>query len=96
MDALKVQLLINSGMAWTLEGAVGRACMAAIDDGACMLGPAPRTDYYGNTVPSRTQVKAGTRGSREFVVKFFGEQHAQDLELLPAEPTLDILAPVLF
>jgi hypothetical protein len=61
------QELINSGMAWRLEGSVGRSAMAMIEDGQCMLGEEGHRDYYGNYVPSRTEVKAGTKGSPEFV-----------------------------
>jgi hypothetical protein len=60
---LTIQDLINSGMAWRLEGAVGRQCMAAIDNGAAILGKTSQRDYYGNRIPSRTEVKSGTKGS---------------------------------
>lgn len=40
----------NRGIAWHLEGAVGRAAMAAIEDGACILGPTSTTDYWGNQI----------------------------------------------
>lgn len=61
-----MQELIDSGMAWRLEGSVGRAAMGLINDGRCMLGEEGHTDYYGNYVPSRTEVLAGTKGSSEF------------------------------
>lgn len=60
------QRLINSGDAWKLEGSVGRACMALIKAGYCMLGLKGHKDYYGNYVPSRFEVKAGTKGSRKY------------------------------
>lgn len=62
-----LQSLIDSGLAWTLQGRVGRAAMAAIDDGRCALGPESRTDYYGNRIPARTEVEAGSLGSAEYV-----------------------------
>ncbi len=62
-----MQELINSGMAWRLEGSVGRAAMGLIEAGECMLGEEGHQDYWGNYVPSRTEVKAGTKGSPEFV-----------------------------
>ncbi len=65
------QALINSGDAWKLEGSVGRTAMDMIRNGQCMLGEEGHTDYYGNYVPSRTEVQAGTKGSPEFV-----EDHA--------------------
>lgn len=61
------QALINSGDAWRLEGHVGRTAMGFIDSGQCMLGEVGHRDYYGNYVPSRYEVKSGTKGSRQFV-----------------------------
>jgi hypothetical protein len=57
------QRLINSGAAWQLEGSIGRACMNAIESGYCILGTVGHRDYYGNYVPSRYEVKSGTKGS---------------------------------
>lgn len=61
-----MQELINSGTAWQLEGSVGRSAMALIESGECMLGEEGHRDYYGNYVPSRHEVKAGTKGSSEY------------------------------
>lgn len=61
------QHLINSGTAWRLEGHVGRTAMSLIEDGYCMLGEEGHKDYWGNYVPSRTEVEPGTPGSPEFV-----------------------------
>lgn len=61
-----LQDLINSGQAWHLEGSIGRAAMAAIEEGACVLGVDGHRDYWGNYVPSRTEVKPGTKGSVEY------------------------------
>ena len=60
------QNLINSGTAWKLEGHVGRTAMALIESGECILGEAGHRDYYGNYVPSRTEVAPGTKGSVEY------------------------------
>jgi len=65
-EALKLQELIDSGMAWRLEGAVGRACYAAIEAGYCMLGEEAHKDYWGTPVPSRFDVEPGTVGSRGY------------------------------
>jgi hypothetical protein len=59
----ELQNLINSGQAWRMEGSVGRACMRAIEDGECVLGTKGHKDYYGSYVPSRFEVKSGTKGS---------------------------------
>jgi hypothetical protein len=62
-----LQKLINDGQAWKFQGAYGRAMMDAIERGVCALGPKPASDYYGNRIPSRFEVKPGTKGSVEFV-----------------------------
>jgi len=61
------QKLINSGMAWKLEGSVGRFAMNLIENGYCSLGVKGHRDYYGNYVPSRYEVQKGTKGSIQFV-----------------------------
>lgn len=80
MSTQGCQNLINSGKAWIFEGHVGRVCMQAIEEGACLLGNVPHKDYYGNRIPSRTEVKEGTKGSRGYVVDRMGEDHAKMLE----------------
>lgn len=59
----QMQKLINSGMAWKLEGSFGREAMALLESGDCILGLKGHYDYYGNYVPSRFEVKSGTKGS---------------------------------
>ena len=76
-DGYDAQSLINSGMAWKLEGSIGRQCMQLINAGQCMLGKQDYRDYWGNHVPSRDQVKAGTKGSFDFVADRFGIEHAE-------------------
>lgn len=66
-SAEAVQRLINAH-AWTLEGSVGRAMMAAIEDGACVLGLTSTRDFYGSYIPSRFEVKQGTKGSVAFML----------------------------
>lgn len=63
----KYQKLINSGLCWRLEGSIGRFAMGLIEAGYCYLGVKGCRDYWGNYIPSRTEVKPGTKGSREFV-----------------------------
>lgn len=59
----QMQDYINSGMAWKLEGSVGRTAMAMLESGACMLPEVQCKDYYGNTVPSRNDLREGTKGT---------------------------------
>jgi hypothetical protein len=61
-----MQALINNGNAWRMEGAIGRQAMDLIDAGLCVLGETKQTGSYGNIVPSRFDVKPGTKGSLEY------------------------------
>lgn len=74
------QRLINSGDAWKLEGHVGRTAMGLIEAGQCILGVRDHRDFWGNHVPSRTQVQAGTKGSYEYSVKRAGKEHADKMK----------------
>ena len=60
------QGLINTGQAWRLGGAVGREAMELINEGMCVLGRKSQKDFYGNVVPSRYDVKDGTKGSEKY------------------------------
>lgn len=77
-DTDGLQALINAGM-WSLQGSMGRAMMGAIEDGRCMLGPNGATDYWGNHIPGRDDVQAGSKGSYDYVVDRFGKDHADHL-----------------
>lgn len=66
-QVLVYQHLIDTGQAWSLEGHVGRTAMRLIEDGFCVLGPEPHVDFWGNRIPSRHEVEAGTKGSASFV-----------------------------
>ena len=76
-----IQRAINSG-SWSMPGSYGRAMMDAIEGGQCMLGPNQARDYYGNFIPSRDMVKAGTKGSKDFVAEHAGAERADYLEAL--------------
>jgi len=67
-----IQTAINTGL-WGLQGSYGRAMMAAIEEGYCLLGQNDTHDYWGNHIPSRDQVQAGTKGSFYFVAEQCGE-----------------------
>jgi len=74
-----LQRTINSGL-WGLQGSYGRAMMDAISAGLCMLGKSEARDYYGNHIPSRDQVQAGTKGSYDFVAAERGQDWAELME----------------
>ena len=69
----ELQELINSGMVWKLEGVFGRAAMESLRSGACYLPKIAYSDYYGNRVPSRDEIKAGTTGSIELSKLFYSK-----------------------
>jgi predicted secreted protein len=60
---IDMQEKINSGLCWKLEGSYGRAAMALLESGACMLPEKQHKDYYGNIVPSRNDLQEGTKGT---------------------------------
>ena len=70
----EAQELIDNGNAWRFEGSVGRACKAALESGACMLGDRPQTDAYGHRVPARGEVEPGTEGSPEYCNERYAAQ----------------------
>jgi hypothetical protein len=74
-----IQRAINGGL-WSLQGSYGRAMMQAISDGWCLLGTDSFNDYYGNRIPSRTEVKEGTKGSPEYVLEHRGQEWLDFLE----------------
>ena len=76
-----IQNAINSGM-WGLQGSYGRTMMEAINSGYCLLGKSRASDYYGNVIPSRDDVKAGTKGSYEFVADAMGVEYADAMAAL--------------
>ena len=73
-----IQRAINGGL-WGLQGSYGRTMMQAIKDGYCLLGQNDTHDYYGNHIPSRHEVKAGTKGSFDYVAKAYSEGWAQHM-----------------
>ncbi len=75
------QRLINSH-AWNMPGATGRAMMQEIEAGNCMLGHTGCRDFWGNYVPARDEVKAGTKGSFEFVEGRAGQIQADAMACL--------------
>lgn len=67
----KMQELIDSGLVWKLEGSMGREAMALLESGACMLPKKSYRDYYGNKIPSRDELKSGTKGTYQNSLNFY-------------------------
>ena len=70
-----IQRAINSG-SWSLQGSYGRTMMDAITSGHCLLGTDRERDYWGSKIPSRFDVKSGTKGSFEYVADAMGKDWA--------------------
>jgi hypothetical protein len=75
-----VQRAINSGSAWSFQGSYGRTMMAAIESGRCLLGKDGARDYYGNYIPSRDEVREGTKGSISYVEAEMGGDWLFEME----------------
>jgi hypothetical protein len=78
----EIQEQINSGMAWKLEGSVGRFAMNMLENGVCMLPLKSNLDYYGNIVPARNQLKSGTKGSFQNCANFWQKVYDGDFETI--------------
>jgi hypothetical protein len=74
-----IQRAINTG-AWSLQGSYGRTMMEAITYGYCLLGKSSARDYWGNTIPSRDDVKEGSKGSYDYVSGLRGADWAKLME----------------
>lgn len=58
-----LQAAIDTGSIWSMEGSAGRWAMQSIENGEVVLGRRGCRDYWGNYIPSRYEVKRGTKGS---------------------------------
>jgi hypothetical protein len=66
-----IQSYINNGSVWQMEGSMGRKAMELLESGACMLPKKSFTDYYGNRIPSRDDLKQGSKGTYLNAVRFW-------------------------
>jgi hypothetical protein len=66
-----MQEMINSGQVWKMEGSMGHEALVMLEMGACMFPKNPQKDFYGNRVPSRHDLKAGTKGTFKNSVNYF-------------------------
>lgn len=72
-----LQNLIDNGEGWQTESDLGRAIMAALEDGTCVLGPVAHRDYHGNVVPARADVAPGDKGTLEYANRLRAERGAK-------------------
>jgi hypothetical protein len=80
----ETQNQINSGVCWLLEGSVGRFASDMLEIGICMLPKTSHWDYYGNYVPSRDELKKGTKGTFGNAQNFWQKVYDGDLETINA------------
>ncbi len=59
MTATDLQALIDSGRAWRSAGSVGRAAMAAIESGLCVLGVVVRLPIWRKPTGEMVQTIRG-------------------------------------
>jgi hypothetical protein len=76
----QTQEMINNGQCWLMEGSVGRFAADCLRIGVCVLPEDRKRDYYGNTVPSRNDIKAGSNGSLENAQEFWQKVEDGDFE----------------
>ena len=75
---------INTGLCWLMEGSIGRFANDCLESGICILPEVRHRDYYGNTVPSRNDVKEGTKGSLGNSQAFWQKVVDGDFEVIDA------------
>lgn len=73
-----IQASINSGTCWKMEGSTGRFAMSCLESGVCMLPLESRRDFYGSKVPSRNELKSGTKGTFQNSVNFWNRLNNGD------------------
>ena len=76
-----MQKMINSGECWKMEGSYGRSAMDLLETGVCMLPLMPRRDYYGNRVPSRKELRDGTKGTYKNCQNFWMAVENGEIEI---------------
>ena len=66
-----IQSLIDKGLAWHMEGSIGREAMEMLEIGICFLPLKVHRDAYGNRIPKRTELKEGTKGTRLNAINYW-------------------------
>lgn len=78
----KMQEWIDEGIAWKMEGAIGREAMRGLESGKYFLPNESHRDYYGNYIPSREEIRIGTAGSLDNAYDFYqDDNNLWELEL---------------
>jgi hypothetical protein len=72
----EMQRLINNGSVWLMEGSMGREAMRLLECGACMLPTKAFRDAYGNRIPSRYELRAGSKGTYANCIEYYQNNEA--------------------
>ncbi len=62
-EVAKYQELITTGAAWRFKGSVGQSAMTLLRSGICELGEKGHRDFWGNYIPSKSEVRPNTMGA---------------------------------
>jgi len=76
------QNLMNSGDIWKFEGSVGRTASDLLEAGVLVLPEERRSDYYGNVIPARGDLKPGTKGTLQNAQRFWSQVEEGDDEAI--------------
>jgi len=79
-----LQRRVDDGSIWKWEGSTGRWAMDMLQVGVVMLPKVRTYDYYGNTIPSRLEIKTGTKGSFQRCEEFWRGVKNGDIEKIDA------------
>lgn len=78
----QMQEWIDKGYAWSTEGAVGREAMRGLESGMYFLPNQSFTNPYGQHIPSREEIRIGTKGSLDNSYDFYqDDNNLWELEL---------------
>lgn len=79
----QLQDWVDSGVAWHLEGSVGRQASDLLAAGVLVLGPNRTRDYWGTAIPAYTDVldEPDSSGSVANAEAWWAEHDAEDLEV---------------
>jgi hypothetical protein len=70
----KMQNIIDTGAVWLMEGSMGREAMHLLEVGACFLPNKQRRGYYGNIIPSRSELQNGSKGTILNTIRFYEQR----------------------
>ena len=77
---VQMQVWIDNGFVWSMEGSVGREAMRGLESGMYFLPDESHKDYYGNHIPSREEIRIGTAGSLDNSFEYYTDE--SNIELL--------------